>query len=183
LVVIIPDYLTYDSNAVNAEWDADRVAMVNLWGSRAPAMLDDQGASAEVVSATKLAGPPTVGGKPATTLWWDGFTIAKNISDQDAEATFQAMVHAISPSTATDNPDVAVWLIKGYTPGPNAVGVAAAVQAGAKPYPMEPYMGLIHTALGNEIVEFMQGKKVPEKALADAEAAYRAAAREAGFIK
>ena len=38
-----------------------------------------------------LAAAPTVGGGtiPAATLWWDGFTIAKNISDEDAEASFR----------------------------------------------------------------------------------------------
>jgi hypothetical protein len=52
----------------------------------------------------------------------------------------------------------------------------------AKPYPMLPYMGLMHTALGAELVEFMQGSESAEEALADAEAAYIAAAKEGGFL-
>jgi hypothetical protein len=48
---------------------------------------------------------------------------------------------------------------------------------------MDPYMGLLHTALGAEIVEFMQGSEDAAKALADAEAAYVTAAKEAGFLK
>jgi hypothetical protein len=48
---------------------------------------------------------------------------------------------------------------------------------------MLPYAGLMHTALGAELVEFMQGKEDAAKALADAEAAYIAAAKEGGFIK
>jgi hypothetical protein len=47
---------------------------------------------------------------------------------------------------------------------------------------MAPSMGLMHTALGNNISEFLQGSESAEQALADAEAAYVAAAKEAGFL-
>ena len=69
----------------------------------------------------------------------------------------------------------------GYTPGPAAAGVAATAQGGARPYPMVPQIGLLHNALGAELSDFMQGNESAEEALADAEAAYRDAAREAGF--
>ena len=39
-------------------------------------------------------------------------------------------------------------------------------------------MGLLHTALGNELADFAQGKESAEQALADVEAAYVAAAKE-----
>ena len=44
-----------------------------------------------------IAGPMTVGGgnTPASTLWWDGWTVAKNVSDAEAEATFIAMMNGI----------------------------------------------------------------------------------------
>jgi hypothetical protein len=44
-------------------------------------------------------------------------------------------------------------------------------------------MNLIHTAIDQNIVEFMQGTETAEQALADAEAAYTTAAREAGFLQ
>ena len=47
---------------------------------------------------------------------------------------------------------------------------------------MVPYMGLLHTALGAELAEFMQGRESAEKALEDVEAAYSAAAKEGGFL-
>ena len=50
------------------------------------------------------------------------------------------------------------------------------------PYPMLPYMGLLHTALGNELADFMQGKESASQALSDVEAAYSAAAKEKGFL-
>lgn len=180
-----PDFLTFDSNATAALWESGNLALATMWGSRGGPILDDEGSTPEIVSNTMLTGAPTVGGgsTPATTLWWDGFTIAKNISDEDAEATFIAMVHGISPEILEDHSDQAVWLVEGYQPTPSAAGVAASVQAGAKPYPMIPYMGLLHTALGEELTDYLQGNESAEQALADVEAAYTTAAREQGFLQ
>ena len=176
-----PDFLTYDSNATDAAWTSGGPAMMVAWGSRAGGLLS--GENAEVASATKVKGAPTVGGgsTPASTLWWDGFTIAKNISDEDAEATFRAMIHGASPEVLEGNEDKAVWLIEGYQPTDASAGVAETAAGGAKPYPMLPYMAAMHTALGDELSDFLQGKESAEQALADAEAAYKTAATEQGF--
>ena len=181
-----PDFLTHDSNATNAEFRAGNVAIMNMWGSRAATLVDADGVSDEVKNGMNIAGPMTVGGgsTPASTLWWDGWTVAKNVSDAEAEATFIAMMNAIDPSIIKDE-DIrkqAVWLIDGYTPTDAARGVFAAAQASTIPYPMLPYMGLMHTALGAELSDFMQGKESAEQALADVEAAYIAAAKEKGFL-
>ena len=181
-----PDFLTHDSNATNAEFRAGNVAIMNMWGSRAATLVDADGVSDEVKNGMNIAGPMTVGGgsTPASTLWWDGWTVAKNVSDAEAEATFIAMMNGIDPSIIEDE-DIrkqAVWLIDGYTPTDAARGVFAAAQASTIPYPMLPYMGLMHTALGAELSDFMQGKESAEQALADVEAAYIAAAKEKGFL-
>ncbi|NNJ69097.1 MAG: extracellular solute-binding protein [Boseongicola sp.] len=180
-----PDFLTFDSNATGAIWEAGDLAIAQLWGSRASGILDDEGSTDEITSNTVLAAAPTVGGgdTPASTLWWDGFTIAANISDEDAEATFIAMVNGIRPEVVSANNDQAVWLADGFTPGPAAKGVFATASAGARPYPMIPFMGLMHTALGAELSDFLQGNESAEQALADVEAAYTAAAKEQGFLQ
>ena len=179
-----PDFLTHDSNATSAEWKAGNVALMNMWGSRIGALRGDE-VDAAVVAATATAGPMTVGGgtTAASTLWWDGFTVAKNISDADAEATFMALMHAIRPAmlNETTSPQ-AVWLIDGYEPTPAAAGVFAAAAMGTKPYPMLPYAGLMHSAAGAELVDFMQGKETAEQALAGLEAAYTTAATEKGYL-
>ena len=180
-----PDFLTHDSNATSAEWKAGNVAMMNMWGSRMGPLKDPEQSTPQVVATTTLGAPMTVGGgsTPATTLWWDGWTVSKNISSKDAEATFLAMMNGIDPSLLNDETTpLAVWLIDGYEPTPAAVGVFAAANMNARPYPMLPYQGLLHTALGAEIVDFMQGKESASQALADVEAAYTAAAREKGFL-
>jgi ABC-type glycerol-3-phosphate transport system substrate-binding protein len=180
-----PDFLTHDSNATSAEWEAGNVALMNMWGSRAGVLMDDEGSAPEVYEHTMITGPMMVGdsGVPATTLWWDGWTVAKNLSDEDAAATFQAMAYATSPAILNEETmGQAVWLIEGFEPQPVNVGVLASVEERAKPYPMLPYMGLLHTALGNELSDFMNGTEDAAKALADAEAAYTAAAIEKGFL-
>ena len=59
----------------------------------------------------------------------------------------------------------------------------ATASAGARPYPMLPYMGLLHSALFAEMPDFLQGNESAEQTLADVEAAYIAAAREQGFLQ
>ncbi len=99
-----PDFLTHDSNATGAEMEAGNVALMNMWGSRVGALMDEEGAEEVVYSNLTVGGPMTVGDGsiPATTLWWDGWTIAKNISDEDAEATFLAMKNGTSPGILND---------------------------------------------------------------------------------
>jgi multiple sugar transport system substrate-binding protein len=178
------DFNTFDTNGLSPLFEQGKVGMMNMWGSRASTYLGGD-ALPEVAANTVFAAAPTVGGgsKPATTVWWDGFSVAQNISDADAEASFRAMLHGASADMAKANPDLAVWLIKGIEPGPASVGVIASAQAGATPYPMVPQMGVLHTALGNELADFMAGKETAEQALADVKASYETSAREQGFLQ
>ena len=179
-----PDYLTYDSNATAAVWEAGQAALGIMWGSRGGPILDDEGSTEEVTGSTVLAGAPTLmGDNVASTLWWDGFTIAANVSDADAEATFVALVNGISDDVVRANNDAAVWLSDAYKPSAASAGVSATAMSGASPYPMLPYMGLLHGALGAETTEFLQGSETAAQALADVEAAYTAAAKEKGFLQ
>ena len=181
-----PDFLTHDSNATNAEYRAGNIALLNMWGSRAASQTTAEGVTDAVKNGHAISGPMTVGGgsTPASTLWWDGWTVAKNVSDEEAEATFIAMMNAIRPEKMEDDSirTQAVWLIDGYTPTDAAIGVFEAAKMATTPYPMLPYMGLMHSALGGELSDFMQGKESAQQALADVEAAYIAAAKEKGFL-
>lgn len=180
-----PDFLTLNNNEINAEWKAGNVAMMQMWGSRAGPLLSGEDSAPGVAESTVLAYPLTVGGgsTPATTLWWDGFTISKNISDEDAEASYLAMVNAIDPKIMNDEVATqAVWMIDGYEPTPASAGVFATIDAGATPYPMIPYASLLHTALGAELPDYFSGKESAEKTLEDVEAAYITAAKEKGFL-
>lgn len=179
-----PDHLSHASNETQALWEAGQAAMAIMWGSRGGAVLDDEGSTAEVTENTVLSVAPTANGgsTPAATLWWDGVTIAKNVPDADAEATFAALVSGLNADLMQEHNDKAIWLIDGFQPGPAAAGVSATASAGAKPYPMIPYVNLMHNALGSELVDFYKGTESAEEALADVEAAYVTAAKEAGFL-
>lgn len=179
-----PDYMTVGADEMRNRYVSGNVAVMNQWGSMAESIAGDTATAPEIAETTRLAAAPTAGDGdiPAAALWWDGFAIADNISDADARASFQAMMHAIRPETAQQNPEGAAWLIQGFEAPDIASGILATAQGGARPYPMTPYMGLMHDALGAELVDFMQGGESAEQALADVEAAYAAAAREAGFL-
>jgi hypothetical protein len=169
-----------------AEYEAGNRAILTIWGSRAAAIMDGKDSAPGVAENTVAAGMPTAGGAtiPATTLWWDGWTVATNVSDEDAVATFLAMKAGTAPSILTaETMGQAVWLMDGYTPSAESAGVSASIAGGARPYPMEPYMGAMHTALGDNIADFLAGKEDAAQALTDIEAAYVAAAKEGGFLK
>ena len=87
-----PDFLTYNTAEVVPIWKSGNLALAQLWGSSGGELTGGEGSEPGVAENTVLVGAPTVGGgsTPSSTLWWDGFTIAKNISDEDAEATFVA---------------------------------------------------------------------------------------------
>jgi maltose-binding protein MalE len=180
-----PDHLSQASNETQATWEAGQAALGIMWGSRGNVILDDEGSTPDVTENTVLASAPSVDGIgiPGATLWWDGFTIASNVSDAEAEATFAALASALTPEMVAANNDDAVWLLDGFQPGPAAAGVSATAMGGAQPYPMVPQIGLLHTALGAELSDFMQGNETAEQALADVEAAYITAATEAGFLQ
>ena len=179
-----PDHLTQASNETQALWEAGEAAMGIMWGTRGGVILDDEGSSEAVTANTVLSAAPSVepGGLPGATLWWDGFTIASNVSDAEAEATFAALVSALNADMVAANNDDAIWLLDGFQPGPAAAGVAATAKRNAAPYPMLPQIGLLHNALGAELSDFLKGDESAEQALMDVEAAYTTAAKEAGFL-
>ncbi len=180
-----PDYLTFNADEMNRLWDAGQVAFINQWGSLAGAAINPESANPEIAANTGFTATPRIGDGtiPAAALWWDGFTIARNISDEDAAASFQAMVHAISADVLAPNTDAATWLVPGIELGFAATGVLANANGGARAYPMDPAMGLLHNVLSTELADFIAGTEEAEQAMADIAAAYDAAARSAGFLQ
>jgi ABC-type glycerol-3-phosphate transport system substrate-binding protein len=178
-----PEYLVSESTFVQKQFQQGKIAMANLWASRAAAV-DDPRESQVVGKVIMAAAPAAVkGGKPATTLWWDGIVIAKNISDAEAEAAFRVAMEGIDEEMVKANNGAAVWLLKGYTPGRLAQGAIASANGGPPPYPSTTTMGLIASALGDNVADFLTGKKTAERTLADAETAYLTKAREQGLVK
>tara|TARA_B100000809_G_scaffold261874_1_gene311637 strand:- start:4386 stop:5597 length:1212 start_codon:yes stop_codon:yes gene_type:complete len=177
-----PEYLVSDSTYVQKQFQQGKIAMANLWATRAGAM--DDAAESQVVGKVQFssAPAPTAGNRPASTLWWDGIVIAKNISDTQAEAAFRVAMEGLDSEMVQANNADAIWLIDGYAPGKAAKGASDTAANGAVPYPASKQMGMMHTALGNGIADFLIGKKDARTALADIEAAYTTSAKEAGLL-
>lgn len=177
-----PEYLVADSTYVQQQFQQGKIAMAVLWATRAAAMNDAK--ESQVVGKVKMAAAPSPvsGALPASTLWWDGVVLAKNMTDQQADEAFQLLMEGIDREMVTNNNDAAVWLINGYKPGPMAMGAAETAENGALPYPNGIEMGLMHTALGNNVADFLTGKETAEQTLLDIEAEYTTAAKEKGLL-
>ena len=180
-----PEVLVSDSTYVQQQFQQGKIAMANLWASRAGAMNDE--AESQVVGKVKMAAAPTAmaGGAPATTLWWDGIVVAANITDEEADAAFKLAMEGMDTEMVTANNEAAIWLVPGFTPGPLSEGAIATATANPAPpaYPSTTQMGLLHTALGNEIPAFLTGERDAAATLVAIEEAYATAAKEAGVLK
>ena len=178
-----PEYLAADSTVVQQQFQQGEIAMANLWASRAGAL--DNPEESQVVGKIEFAAAPAAvaGGPPATTLWWDGFTIAQNVSDEAADAAFRLAMEGISYENLSAHPDVAIWLSNQPIESRIAAGALASAEAGAPSYPASNAISLMHTAAGDNIADFLTGAESAEKTLADIEGAYLTAARENGLIQ
>ncbi|MBC6406745.1 MAG: extracellular solute-binding protein [Rhodobacteraceae bacterium] len=176
-----PEYLVSDSTYVQQQFQQGKIAMANLWASRAAAM--DDPAESQVVGKVVMAAAPMGSTAPASSLWWDGLVFATNMTDAQAEAAFRVAMEGLDEEMVRANNDAAVWLVGGYTPGPLAAGAAATAANGARPYPASTAMGIMHTVLGNGLADYLTGAKDAATTLVDIEAAYLTAAREAGLVQ
>lgn len=180
-----PEVLVSDSTYVQQQFQQGKIAMANLWASRAGAMNDE--AESQVVGKVAMAAAPKAlpDGAPATTLWWDGIVIAKNISDEEADAAFRLAMEGMDAETVQGANDAAIWLVDGYQPTAIAEGAIATATANPAPpaYPSTTQMGLLHSALGNELPSFLTGERDAAATLAAIEEAYTTSAKEAGVLK
>ena len=176
-----PNSMSMDFGDVKRQLQQGDVAMAILWGDQAPTM--DNPDESTVIGKIGYAPAPATrpGGLPASTFWWDGYVIPKNL-DGDPDTTFQVLMHALSADTVAKNNDTTLWIRSNYQPTKYTGAITETVIAGAPPYPMNPQSSLAHSALGENISDFIAGKESAEKSLADAAKAYRAAAREQGFL-
>lgn len=175
-----PEYLASDSTYAQKQMQQEKIAMGVLWATRAAAM--DNAEESKVVGKIKMVSAPMGDARPASSLWWDGIAIAKNISDAEAEAAFQVIMEGIDKEMVEANNDKAVWLIDGYKAGKSAMGAKMTADNGAVPYPSGTRMGAMHGALGTVVPDFLTGKKSAKETLTAIEDAYIAKAKEQGLM-
>ncbi len=176
-----PEILVSDSTYVQQQFQQGKIAMANLWASRAGAMDDE--AESQVVGKVTMASAPLGSVRPASTLWWDGTVIAANITDEEADAAFRLIMEGMDAEMVQANNDAAIWIIDGYVPGRTAAGAFATAANGAAPYPASTEFGIIFNALGNGLAAYITGDKDAATTLADIENEYLVGAKEAGLIQ
>jgi len=176
-----PNSMSMDFGDVKRQLQQGDVAMAILWGDQAPTM--DNADESTVVGQIGFAPAPAFapGGVPSSTFWWDGYVIPKNL-DGDPDLTFQVIMHALSEKTVAENNDTTLWIRSNYQPTDYTTAITDTVMKGTPPYPMNPQASLAHSALGENIADFITGSETAAQALADAAAAYRNAARDAGLL-
>ncbi len=176
-----PNALSHDFGNVNQLLSQGEIAMAIQWQNEALGV-DDPNESI-VSGKIGLAPAPAIdnGSPPSSLFWWDGFVIPKNL-DGDPDVTFQVLLHALRPEVVEQNNDVALWLRSNYESNIYTQSVNDTIMLGAPPFPMNPQSGLAHSAIGNNIGDYLAGKESAARSLADAEAEYTKAARAQGYI-
>ena len=176
-----PNSMSMDFGDVKRQLQQSDVVMAIQWGDQAPTM--DNPDESTVIGKVGFAPAPAMieGGPPSSTFWWDGYVIPKNL-DGDPDLTFQVVMHGLAEDTVANHNDTTLWIRSNYVPTEYTTAITETVMAGAPPYPMNPQASLAHSALGENIADFIVGKETAEQSLADAAAAYRAAAIEQGFL-
>ena len=178
-----PNSLVLDSGSVDQMARNGKIAMAVLWGTRAEGMDDASKSSVvgkfEFTSAPKISKDSNV---VASTVFWDGFVIPKNLPTEDPEQTFKNMMYLYSPAMVKKHNDKVVWVMDGYEVNRYAKGVIETFENNAPQFPLTPAYSVMHGALGKEIGNYLTGKKTAKQTLRDVEAEYRKVAKEKGIL-
>jgi multiple sugar transport system substrate-binding protein len=180
-----PNALASNTDDVMNQLQQGRAAMGVLWASRA-ARMDDALAS-KVVGKMAFATAPAVlpGGRPAAHLWWDGVVLPRTLAGSPArrDAVFEVVLHMLGEASVRAGNDLASWVHSAYRPGRFGTGVALAQQAGAQPWPSEPFFALAHGEVGKVLPDALKGERPIADVLQGAAAAYVRVATEKGFLR
>ncbi len=178
-----PEYLAADATTVQLQFQQGKIAMSNFWASRVASLKDTK--ESRVADKIETASAPAVikGGIPAVEFSWDGFAIARNITDAEAEAAFRVAVAGANAAMVAANNDAAVWLIEGFKPGSAAKGAIDTIENGAPAAPSTSWRGVMDAATVKNVPDFMLGKLTAEQTLQKIAADYTTSAQEVGLIK
>ena len=178
-----PEYLAADATTVQQQFQQGKIAMSNFWASRVAALEDPRESRVAGKIATASAPAAIKGGPPAVQFSWDGFAIARNITDAEAEAAFRVAVAGANADMVAANNDLAVWLIAGFKPGAAAKGSIDTLENGAPTSPSTSWRGVMDAATVKNVPDFMLGRKTAEQTLQKIAADYTTSAQEAGLLK
>ncbi|MFY8105515.1 MAG: ABC transporter substrate-binding protein [Elstera sp.] len=177
-----PNALGLATGDVTTAFQQGTTALGILWATRAAAM--DDAKVSKVVGKVGFAAAPAadIGAPAATTQFWDAFVMPRSMKG-DRETAFLLLMEATKLETMKAAPDLANWLRPGISTSEYARGVQESVAAQAPGFPTEPYFSLALAALGQQVGDYLAGRKTAEQALSEATRAYTQSAKEKGFLK
>ena len=178
-----PEYLTADATFVQQQFQQEKIAFSVFWASRAANLENAKESKVAGKMATAAAPRAVKGGVPAVQYSWDGWAIAKNITDAEAEAAFRVAVEGANADMVRKNNDVAVWLVDGFKPSAVAKGAIDTIENGAPSAPSTVWRGFMDGAFSKNVPDYLLGKKSAIETLQKIEADYRVSAKEAGLLK
>jgi len=152
--------------------------MAVLWSSSTGPL--ENPAVSRVSGKMKVVPAPAVteGGKPASTLWWDGFAIPVSVSPEAAEAAFLTALEGLDAEMLQTHRDNAFWMVNDYVLGRLTRDVLATIDAGIPHYPASEATALLRRALSPHLTGFMRGDADAAETLAKVETDYLQAARD-----
>ena len=178
-----PEYLTADATFVQQQFQQEKIAFSVFWASRAGNLENVKESRVAGKMATAAAPRAVKGGVPAVQYSWDGWAIAKNITDAEAEAAFRVAVEGANADMVRKNNDAAVWLVDGFKPSAVSKGAIDTIENGAPSAPSTVWRGFIDGAVSKNVPDYLLGKKTAVETLQKIEADYIVSAKEAGLLK
>lgn len=159
-----------------------RAPMSILWISNIGPL--DNPAVSRVSGKMSILPAPAIkaGGKPASSVWWDGYGIPVSASKEQAEAAFLTVLEGLDAEMLALNQDKAFWLIKNARANRLTKNLYDELDKGMLIYPDSQALNLLRRALNSHISDFMEGKTTATQALALAETDYLRTARELGLV-
>ncbi len=159
-----PQALTMNTDDVMTAFQKGEVAMVNLWITRA-ARINDPSQSTVVGRVGYAPAPALVaGGVPGGTWARDMYVLPKNLS-HDPDLVFRLVLEATTAERQTAGATLALVSRTSAATSPQALkvnqftdAVQQALKQGALGFPVQPAIGIAHTAVGTTLPDALTGK-------------------------
>ena len=173
---IDPKLLSGSRDEIEKSWLSGNTAIGNFWGS--------QYYKLNSIPNTKTTSAPFFNESiaPASTIWWQGFTIARYVVESELIASLKTMLHAFNDETLMENNENAIWLVDGYESEQKALGLILNIKANTPEFPISPYVSLLQRSIGAEILNYINNDIKSKSALKKMEKAYKSLAKELEYL-
>ena len=161
---------------IEQNWSSGNMAIGNFWASQ----YNNLNSISDTKTAAALYYNDSI--SPASTMWWQGFTIARYVVESELMASLNTMLYAFNDQTLIEKNQDAIWLIDGYETDNKAAGLVLNAKLNTPSFPINPYVTLLQRSIGSEILDFIINDTKPKTALKKMEKAYKSLAKELEYL-